>query len=80
MYSFWLGIGAFVLYLIYDINSFTWKRKVPETFFLAGTICLAVATVWDLGEAWCAGALPGNSVLLWNLYAAGTGGTANRHD
>lgn len=64
MYSFWLGIGAFVLYLIYDINSFTWKRKVPETFFLAGTICLAVATVWDLGEAWCAGALSGTVDVL----------------
>ena len=64
MYSFWLGIGAFVLYLIYDINSFAWKRKVPGSFFLAGTLCLAAATVWDLWEAWYAGAISGTVDVL----------------
>lgn len=64
MYSFWLGVGAFALYLIYDINSFTWKHKAPGTFFLAGTFCLATATMWDLQEAWYAGALSGTGDVL----------------
>lgn len=64
MYSFWLGICAFTLYLIYDINSFIWKRKVPGTFFLAGTLCLVAATVWDLWEAWYAGAFSGTVDVL----------------
>lgn len=74
MYSFWLGIGAFALYLIYDINSFTWKRKVPGTFFLAGSLCIVAATVWDLWEAWHAGAISGAvDVLLLTGALVGYG-------
>ena len=64
MYSLWLGIAAFVLYFLYDINSFTWKRKLPGTFFLIGTLCIGAATVLDLVFAWRTGAFSGAADIL----------------
>lgn len=56
MFSLFLGIAAFVLYLIYDINSFMWQKQVLSTFFLLGTLLLGIATGLDLWAAWTAGA------------------------
>jgi len=52
MVSLGLGITAFALYLIYDINSFCWQRKIPRTFFMMGTVLLAAAMLLDLHAAW----------------------------
>ncbi len=38
------GLIAFGMYLIYDINSFTWKNRFLHSFFMAGSILLAAAT------------------------------------
>lgn len=59
MFSMYLGIAGFLLYLIYDINSFTWKRRLPGTFFLIGTALIGGATVLDLWSAWRMGAFSG---------------------
>ena len=42
MVSLCLGITAFTLYFIYDINSFTWQKKSLHRFFLLGTLLLFV--------------------------------------
>ena len=52
MVSIVLGIAAFVLYLIYDINSFTRQFRFLQAFFLLGTVLLVVATGLDLWSAW----------------------------
>lgn len=65
MVSLCLGITAFVLYLIYDINSFTRQWKFLHGFFLLGTGLLGIATGLDLWAAWNVGALAaGTDVLL----------------
>jgi len=66
MFSLYMGIAAFVLYLIYDINSFAWQRKIFHSFFLLGTGFLGVATGLDLWAAWYSGAVSGvgDSLLL----------------
>lgn len=66
MVSLYLGITAFVLYLIYDINSFTWQCAAFHSCFFLGTGLLAVATGWDLWSAWRLGAFSGtiDAILL----------------
>ena len=51
MIALWLGIGAFILYMLYDVNSIRWNRRFPRTFFMVGTVMLAAAMVLDLCEA-----------------------------
>lgn len=48
MLSLILGITAFVLYFLYDINSFTRKNPFVHSFFLLGTLLLGAATAMDL--------------------------------
>ena len=69
MLSLYLGIAAFALYLIYDINSFTRQWKIPRSFFLLGTGLLGIATGLDLWAAWRAGAF-GGAVDLFLLAGA----------
>ena len=38
------GVIAFGMYLLYDLNSFTWKNRILHTFFLIGSVILAVST------------------------------------
>ena len=45
MLSLLLGCLAFVLYLLYDINSYLWQLKAPRSFFLIGTLLLAAGTL-----------------------------------
>lgn len=59
MFSLYLGIAAFTLYFIYDLNSFMWHQKALQTFFLLGTVLLGIATGLDLWEAWRAGSFSG---------------------
>ena len=47
-----LGIGGFLLYLLYDINSFTWQFQIPRIFFMAGSVLIGCATILDLRSAW----------------------------
>jgi len=64
-----LGIMAFVLFFLYDINSFLWKSKIPRTFFLIGSILLAAAAVTDLFRSWRLDAFRGPVDIL--LFLSG---------
>ena len=64
MLSLFFGIAAFVLYLLYDINSFRWKTRLLRWAFLAGTFLIAAATGLDLFHAWNARAFSGVGDLL----------------
>lgn len=66
-----LGIGGFLLYLLYDINSFTWQSRLLHTAFALGTLLVGTATALDLLEAWRLGAFsgPGDAVLLLTAAA-----------
>ena len=64
MLSLFLGIFAFFLYFLYDINSFTWKSKVFHLFFLTGTLLLAASAILDLYSCWRSGAFRGVPDLL----------------
>ena len=46
-----MGIIAFALYFLYDINSYKWKRAFPRCFFAVGTLLLLAATVADVISA-----------------------------
>lgn len=69
MFSLYLGIAAFGLYFIYDINSFLWQKKSLHVFFLLGTVLLGIATGLDLWEAWVAGAFSGVADVLLLIAA-----------
>ena len=69
MLSLCLGIAGFLLYLLYDINSFTAHVRLPRIFFMLGSILIATATVLDFHSARKMGAIAGITDLL--LLAAG---------
>ena len=64
MISLFLGIAAFVLYLIYDINSYTCRSRFLHLFFAVGTVLLCAATGIDLWYAWRNGAFRGIGDIL----------------
>ena len=66
MVSLSLGIGGFLLYLLYDINSFTCRSRLLHTAFALGTLLIGAATALDVWEAWRLGAFsgPGDAALL----------------
>lgn len=51
MLALCMGITAFALYFIYDVNSFLWKKSVPRTFFTAGSLLIAASLVLDIRSA-----------------------------
>ena len=65
-----LGVVGFLLYLIYDVNSFTWQRQLPRTFFLLGTLCIGAAAGLDIAAAVRADAFRGAVDLLLLAAAA----------
>ena len=52
MISLFLGLTAFVLYFLYDLNSFTRQIRLVHSFFTVGTLLLGSATVLDLWKSW----------------------------
>ena len=48
MFSLILGLTAFVLYFLYDINSITRQNRLVHAFFGVGTALLGVSAVLDL--------------------------------
>ena len=64
MLSLFLGLAAFALYLLYDINSFTRKNPIVHCFFTVGTVFLGVATVLDLYASWRGGCFSGAGDIL----------------
>ena len=66
-----LGTTAFLLYIVYDINSYTLHNRVLNCGFLAGSMMLAVATTLLLISAWQANAFSGPvDIVLVILGAA----------
>ena len=59
MVSLSLGISAFILYFLYDINSFSWRRSFPRVFFTLGTVFLTGAIGLDFYAACRTGSLGG---------------------
>ena len=59
MFSLITGILGFVLYILYDINSFTKKNPFVHSFFLLGTVLIALATGLDLYHSLASGAFSG---------------------
>jgi len=70
MISLCLGVTAFALYFLYDVNSFLWQKRIPRVFFTAGTLLLAAAIAFDLLAAGAAGAFAGAADILLLLIAA----------
>ena len=66
MVSLTLGIGGFLLYLLYDVNSFTYQLRLLPGAFALGTLLVGAATALDLLEPWRLGAFsgPGDAALL----------------
>lgn len=72
MISLCLGVAAFALYFIYDVNSFLWQKRFPRMFFTAGTLLLAAALALDAIAACVQGAFSGAADwLLLSVAAAG---------
>lgn len=83
MRYFAAGVIAFGMYLLYDVNSFTWKNRILHTFFLIGSVVLAVSTascfltlirayrppVWRM-MVWGALAVSQAVLLIYTLFFA----------
>jgi len=51
MLMLFLGITAFVLFFIYDINNFLWHHSLPRTFFTVGVLLLSLSMLYELYSA-----------------------------
>ena len=69
MYSLLLGMLGFLLFFLYDVNSFTWRSRLLHKSFALGVTLLAAATVLDLATALRMGAFSGLKDLI--LLVAG---------
>ena len=69
MYSLLLGMLGFLLFFLYDVNSFTWRSRLLHKSFALGVALLAAATVLDLAAALRMGAFSGLKDLI--LLVAG---------
>ena len=69
MYSLLLGMPGFLLFFLYDVNSFTWRSRLLHKSFALGVTLLAAATVLDLAAALRMGAFSGLKDLI--LLVAG---------
>lgn len=59
MLSFVMGITAFILYFLYDINSIGRQYRLIHSFFAAGTLLLGISAALDLWQAWRNGMFSG---------------------
>ena len=69
MYSLLLGMLGFLLFFLYDVNSFAWRSRLLHKSFALGVTLLAAATVLDLAAALRMGAFSGLKDLI--LLVAG---------
>ena len=69
MYSLLLAMLGFLLFFLYDVNSFTWRSRLLHKSFALGVTLLAAATVLDLAAALRMGAFSGLKDLI--LMVAG---------
>ena len=69
MYSLLLGMLGFLLFFLYDVNSFTLRSRLLHKSFALGVTLLAAATVLDLAAALRMGAFSGLKDLI--LLVAG---------
>lgn len=70
MISLLLGLTAFVLYFLYDINSFTRQIRFVHCFFAVGTLLLGGAAVLDLMDSWKNGYFSGMTDVILIAGAA----------
>ena len=54
-----LGLAAFALYFLYDINSISRQYRLLHSFFTLGTLLLGTAVVLDLARAFSSAAISG---------------------
>ena len=59
MLSWMLGIAAFLLFFVYDVNSVTLRAPLLHTGFFLGVLLLLASTGLDLLHAWRKGDLGG---------------------
>ena len=64
-----LGSLAFLLFMIYDVNSITAKYRLPQSGFFLGCILLAVATGGLLAAAWTKAAWDTARVTIFTALA-----------
>ena len=64
MLSLSLGITGFILYLMYDINSFTTQNRLLGKCFFTGTVLIAASTVIELISAFKQKAFGGASDII----------------
>ena len=64
MISLLLGLTAFVLYFLYDINSFTRQIRFVHCFFAVGPLLLGGAAVLDLTDSWKNGYFSGMTEVI----------------
>lgn len=65
-----LGAWAFGLFLIYDINSFRWRKTFPKILFALGFAMLIAATALDIWSAIAMGAFSGAGDIVLTAIAA----------
>lgn len=74
MFALILGTAGFVLFLLYDINSYSINHKLLNCSFTAGIFLISISTVLLLHEAWKLGgfsAIEDLGLLLLSILAFG---------
>ena len=74
MFALLLGTAGFVLFLLYDINSYTINHKLLRSGFAAGAVLIAASTVISCYRAWRLGAFSGIGdwiLLICSILAFG---------
>lgn len=83
MEAFLFGTVGFLLCILYDINSVSWRNRILNKMFLAGTLCITGSAFWTvrtaLGEKtaempfcfiFAAGSLLFLGMLIYTLFFA----------
>ncbi|MBR5468403.1 MAG: hypothetical protein IKU80_04125 [Firmicutes bacterium] len=69
MLSLVLGIAGFILYLLYDINSFTSQNRLLGYGFLGGSVLITISTVIELIGAFKQNAFGGAADIILILLS-----------
>lgn len=64
------GVIGFGLFIVYDVNSVVWKKKILHSFFLFGCLFIAASTVLGVLEA-VKGYGSTKASAVWLVIAAG---------